>query len=455
MWSMLVVFAHSSSPSWAEEPYPIRWTRQFGSGLPEYSTSGLADGQGNFYIAGHTSGKLGSTSNLDDDAYLAKLNSNGGFLWVRQLGISHNDRGWSISNDSEGNIYLAGRVAGTLAWPNGDFSEGLLAKYDLDGTLKWAKLLTETGVFQAWGVSADSFGNAFIAGWEQRSDGLAFNAVLAKYDEHGTLLWTNHVDRFEPRAVATDTMGNVFITGGQLGDAIIAKYDSDGEFLWDTRLRMSFVDSAHPMALSVDLQGNVYVTGDTGDDSEFGRLGARDGFVAKYDPDGELVWGRTVGTNQNDGATGISVDGLGGVYISGWTQGSLGGPNAGPFNNRDAFVAKYDAEGDFLWAQQFGTGGGEQGTAVASDLLGNVFLTGDGFPDLRLFIAGLSPEFSPGDINLDGSVDLTDFALLKNHFDLHDASREKGDLNKDKTVDLYDFDILKQKLRNNSVFHRT
>ena len=39
---------------------------------------------------------------------------------------------------------------------------------------------------------------------------------------------------------------------------------------------------------------------------------------------------------------GVSADGLGNVYISGYTDGSLGGPNAG---GDDAFVSKYDAAG--------------------------------------------------------------------------------------------------------------
>lgn len=49
----------------------------------------------------------------------------------------------------------------------------------------------------------------------------------------------------------------------------------------------------------------------------------------------------------------------------------------------------------------------------------------------------------PGDVNRDGEVDLQDFNILKTHFGLMVATRERGDLNADMSVDLLDFNILK------------
>ncbi len=81
-----------------------------------------------------------------------------------------------------------------------------------------------------------------------------------------------------------------------------------------------------------------------------------------------LDWTRQLGTNRDDRGNGVSADALGNVYITGTTEGSLGGPNAG---GRDAFLAKYnvpvpltpgDANGDghidgydyLVWAANFG-----------------------------------------------------------------------------------------------------
>jgi hypothetical protein len=59
--------------------------------------------------------------------------------------------------------------------------------------------------------------------------------------------------------------------------------------------------------------------------------------VAKYDAAGTLVWTSQLGTSSTDGSYGVSADGLGSVYISGYTAGNLGGASAGSV---DAFVAK-------------------------------------------------------------------------------------------------------------------
>jgi hypothetical protein len=50
-----------------------------------------------------------------------------------------------------------------------------------------------------------------------------------------------------------------------------------------------------------------------------------------------VEWTRQLGTSSEDRSHGVSADGLGNVYISGFTFGSLGGPHAG---SGDAFVAK-------------------------------------------------------------------------------------------------------------------
>ena len=49
----------------------------------------------------------------------------------------------------------------------------------------------------------------------------------------------------------------------------------------------------------------------------------------------------------------------------------------------------------------------------------------------------------PGDANLDGSVDLADFVILRNHFGEVEAGFRGGDFNDDGAVDLSDFVILR------------
>ena len=77
---------------------------------------------------------------------------------------------------------------------------------------------------------------------------------------------------------------------------------------------------------------------------------------------GESVeWTRQSGTSTTDISYGVSADGLGNVYITGTTGGSLGGPNAG---SSDVFVSKYDAAGTPLWTRQLGTSGEKGGRTI-------------------------------------------------------------------------------------------
>ena len=90
--------------------------------------------------------------------------------------------------------------------------------------------------------------------------------------------------------------------------------------------------------MSADDLGNVYISGYTGD-SLGGQTsaGGLDPFVSKYNAAGTLQWTRQLGTSSDDLSLSVSADGLGNVYISGGSTGSLAGPNTGGY---DAFVAK-------------------------------------------------------------------------------------------------------------------
>jgi hypothetical protein len=73
-----------------------------------------------------------------------------------------------------------------------------------------------------------------------------------------------------------------------------------------------------------------------------------------------------------DSVQGLSLDGLGHLYLSGTTWGNLGGPNAG---RDDAYVSKFDVDGSRQWIRQSGTSTNDHGVDVSADQLGNVFLT--------------------------------------------------------------------------------
>lgn len=155
----------------------------------------------------------------------------------------------------------------------------------------------------------------------------------------------------------------------------MSKYDDAGSHLWTRQLGTTEFDLS--IGVSADGLGNVYIsgysTGGLGGGPNAGDLDVFRAFVSKYDDAGNLLWTRPIGTTSNDFSGGVSADGLGNVYVSGESHGSMGGPNAG---RNDAFVIKYDDAGSLLWARQLGTTVSDISFGVSADGLGNVFISG-------------------------------------------------------------------------------
>jgi hypothetical protein len=258
--------------------------------------------------------------------------------------------------------------------PTSGSGPGTLTKFDSQGAPIWTRRF---GAEQAYpnAVSVDAANNAYIA-----SSGID-DAFATKFDFSGNLLWARTVpgsDRNDGLAIAADYLGNVFIGGvtfGMVGesyfggvDAFLVKYDTLGNWQWS---RQFGGEGNEGIAGAVaDQGGNVYVAGTTQASLGNPNAGGHDAFLRKYDGGGGLMWSRTLGTSRGDGAEAVSIDGLGNVYISGYTWTS---PNA-PGGN--AFVSKFDDAGNFKWTEYLETGGGDWAYGVAADTLGNVFISG-------------------------------------------------------------------------------
>jgi hypothetical protein len=154
---------------------------------------------------------------------------------------------------------------------------------------------------------------------------------------------------------------------------------------------------------AIDAAGNVVVTGSFEGTAAFGDLSLtaadtdpnndwQDVFVVKYDADGAALWARRAGTGVfNDFAEGVALGPDGAVYVAGYFTGVAtwdGGDNPDitltTRNDFDAFLAKYDADGDLEWVQQTGGAGQDTGRGVAVDASNNVLFAG-GFTGTATF----------------------------------------------------------------------
>jgi len=144
--------------------------------------------------------------------------------------------------------------------------------------------------------------------------------------------------------------------------------------------------------LATDASGNVYVAGTTHGAIDVATTlasntnkGGTDAFVAKFDPQGALLWVVQFGSAADDFIEGITLDKKNGfLYVAGWTMGSMPGgveqSGAPPENKNtgraDAFVAKIHTGGTLRWIKQFGTDKDDFAYGVTTDRSGLVYVVG-------------------------------------------------------------------------------
>jgi hypothetical protein len=129
-------------------------------------------------------------------------------------------------------------------------------------------------------------------------------------------------------------------------------------------------------AIFVDSSGQVYAGGYVLGllDATQSSAGNYDAFVAKYDASGNQLWARQFGSPQADFVSTVVADPAGNVYVAGTTSGSLGGfTNAGA---TDMFISEFDSNGNQLWIQQAGSTAIDEAWGIAIDSSGNVNVVG-------------------------------------------------------------------------------
>jgi len=379
----------SGTSCFAADVSTLVWTKQLGTAATD-ATNGVAmDTAGNVFITGSTNGNLdGNISAGGEDIFLSKFGANGRKYWTRQVGSADNDVGYGVTTDSAGYIYVAGTIGGDGSLNNGDI---VVLKYDTNGNRIWLSRSSPGGTSDAYGIIADNTGNIYVTGLTSGNlDGNTSlggsDIFLIKYDSDGNKIWTRQTGTSDddiPKGVAVDGAGNVYLAGYTYGnmagtnqggaDIFILKYDTGGNKIWTRQIGTAQDDLAN--ALTADTTGYLYITGYTagGLDSNSNQ-GGKDIILLKYDTDGNKIWTRQTGTDQDDAGTGVTVNNSGYIFITGYTQGGLDGKtNAGL---SDIFTLKYDNLGNKIWTQQTGTNTNDAGNGIATDSTGNVYVCG-------------------------------------------------------------------------------
>jgi hypothetical protein len=407
------------------------WLKSAGGDGDDWGISTAVDAKGNCFILGIFSSPsitfgrntLINKSNYQDeyDIFLVKYDPNGNVLWAKSAGGSNRDIGNSIAIDADGNCFITGTFESPsilfsprmlIKW--GAYSNAFIVKYDPDGNVLWAKAPGNPSDNYGESVTTDANGNCFVTGIFENSS-VAFdsdtlkntgsnNIYFVKYDPNGNVIWTKSIggefDSYS-HSIATDINGNCFITGTFDGsfitfdsrtsvsgsgnsDIFIAKYDPNGNVLWAKSAGGIGFDASYSVA--TDVNGNCFVTGSfysTSITFDFFKLSNKGGsniFLVKYNPNGNVLWAKSVGESGNNYSYSAAVDINGNCFITGYFDGpsiTFGSYTITNIGGEDIFLAKYDPKGNVLLAK-FATNCllNDCGNSVATDANGNCYITG-------------------------------------------------------------------------------
>ncbi|MBW6460487.1 MAG: T9SS type A sorting domain-containing protein [Bacteroidales bacterium] len=212
------------------------------------------------------------------------------------------------------------------------------------------------------------------------------DVFLVKLDADGSILFANRlggVDEDYLRRIKADDAGNLVVLGyfygtTQIGndtytsfgsqDIFVAKYDSEGEFLWSFRAGGMMADYASDLA--IDHENNIIITGHFYGQAAFGDTvimanGSSDVYLAKLNPDGDLMWVTTASGSSSDQARSVDCGPDGTILISGsfYSDISFGDTTLQTTNPVGNFVSAYQAGGQLNWAFQL------NGTYLTTDIL--------------------------------------------------------------------------------------
>lgn len=378
------------------------------------------------------------TSSGADDIFVAKYDKNGTLLWAVKAGGFLSDRGKSIAVTPNGNVYITGEYRGTCIFGNFSLTsvanspDVFVAKLNTNGVFQWVK----TGGGQendlSYSIATDTSGNCVVTGQYSNSVNFGvFNATsminpntsvfsydvfIVRYDANGNEMWLKHgTAKYADRgmAVGMDLASNSYIVM-QYSDTItfsnmypnvsynvmgVMKLDALGNEVWFQKAGGASMLIGYD--IFVDKNGNSFITGDfKGSIYFYGTpnvylQGTHDYniFICRYAPNGQILWAKSSGSDNEVTSRAITLDSWNDIYVTGhfkctMTEFSAYYGGTGLFNSvgyNDVFVAKYKfSQGVFQYARQYGSKLNDNGYGIVINTMNKPYICGSHAKQLNI-----------------------------------------------------------------------
>ena len=275
-----------------------------------------------------------------------------------------NDIPGRMTTDAAGNFYISAGINSTT-----HVSGFAVLKYNFSRKLQ--------GIFRYKPMPGESLGSAQSVKLDQQNNiyavgSTSLGGLVASFTSAGAQRWA---DRFnvEPIALAIDQSGNIYVAGngsaggsdgvGPILDWLIVKYSNTGKVLWEQRHTGKAGEDSRVRDIQLDPSGNPIVFGTTSNNPA--NL-TNNMTVAKFNPEGDLLWAKDFNVpHASQVVGGLAVDRGGNVYATSTTN--------PPEGIATPFTVKYDPNGT-LQFELHGNGAG--GSSAAIDPTGDILLTG-------------------------------------------------------------------------------
>ena len=331
-----------------------------------------------------------------------------------------------IAFQGEEQVKATWKIEGNkISFQLGSYNENRLLI--IDPVVKWGTYYGATGIEEGRSCATDASGNIYLSGWTKSNSGIATtgahqavfynngtdDAFLVKFNSSGVRQWGTYYGRQyndDGWSCATDASGNIYLSGytnstsgiattgahqttygGGNEDAFLVKFNSSGVRQWGTYYGGTGGDFGYSCA--TDASGNIYLSGYTTSTSGIATTGAhqttygignRDAFLVKFNSSGVRQWGTYYGGYGDDLGWSCATDTSGNVYLTGEfsnysvSQIATTGAHQTTYGggNYDAFLVKFNSSGVRQWGTYYGGTGEDRGYSCATDVNGNIYLSG-------------------------------------------------------------------------------
>ncbi|UCG29852.1 MAG: hypothetical protein JSV53_10175 [candidate division WOR-3 bacterium] len=345
-------------------PPRIMWTKNYGGDGNE-SIKSISRTLDKGYIICGTTAPRGSTIT---DIYLIKLDERCDTLWSKTYGGIHDDVGNSLLQTADSSFIIAGHI-----WLRGwDGYDTYLLKVGPTGEMIWSKRYGENKRNEgAWSiVEADEGNHIILVDSGAVSTSGHYDAHLMKIDDDGEIMWersvsSSNIKDVETGAMIQRTSSGSYIFTGKIGresnvendyDVWLAKCTPDAEVIWSKAFGYAGPDGGRAVLQTSD--GGYLVVGyiehritTRAIRTQPGWLSLKnlqsDVFVIKTDSDGNMMWCKTFGGDNDEDAYSVLETSDRGFIIGGYT-GSFS------VSGKDIYLIKIDDAGNECWSMTYG-----------------------------------------------------------------------------------------------------